>query len=492
MKTRHLTRILLFVFSLAALALACNGGPIGPSPSATPAQASAPGVSLTVYNQGTALVRDRRQFELSSGFNQIAFTDVASSMDPTSVLFRSLTDPQGTIVLEQNYEYDLVGVAALLQRYLDQQVRVVTQDGTAYEGLLLSARGDVILEDDGGRVTVVTLANIRDFSFPELPEGLITRPTLVWSLQAEEAGQHDVEVTYLTGGISWTADYVLLLGLDETSLDLDGWITLTNNSGASFENALLKLIAGDLQRLPTDAYAVEEMMYAAAPTATPVGVEQREFFEYHLYEIPRPVSVGDREIKQIEFVSAAGVPASRFFVYDGLQCRNYYWYCAPSGYPQTDPGYGVATNPRVMVMVEFDTDEIEADLPRGRVRVYQEDIDGAALLIGEDTIDHTPEGEQVRLYVGDAFDILGERIQTDFRRPSDHSLEEEYSITLTNHKDDAVEVRVVEHLSRWSEWRIFNANADYSEMDSSTIEFRVTIPANGETTVHYGVRYTWP
>ena len=495
MDSRRLARILPISLTLTGLALACNGLALDPTPSRTPtlgpAQASEPGVSLTVYNQGTALVRDRRQFDLTAGFNEIAFTDVASQMDPTSVLFRSLTDPDGTLVLEQNYEFDLVGVAALLQRYLDQPIRVLTQDGTAYEGTLLSAQGDIILEAANGRVMVVTQGSIQDFSFPELPEGLITRPTLVWSLQTEEEGTHDVEVTYLTGGITWTADYVLLLGTDERSLDLDGWISLNNNSGASFENALLKLIAGDLQRLPmADMVAMEEGYGGGAPT--PPAVEQREFFEYHLYEIPRPVTVNDREIKQIEFVSAAGIAADRFFVYDGLQCQNYYWYCAPSGYPQTDPGYGVATNPRVMVMVEFDTDDIGADLPRGRVRVYQEDIDGAALLIGEDTIDHTPEGETVRLYVGDAFDIIGQRIQTDFRTPNTHTLEEEYSITLTNHKDEAVEVRVVEHLSRWSEWRIFNSNADHTEMDSSTIEFRVEVPANGETTIHYGVRYTWP
>jgi hypothetical protein len=493
MDPRRFARLLPLSLALTGIALACNG--LGPTPTRTPtllpAQASEPGVSLTVYNQGTALVRDRRRFDLSSGFNEVAFTDVASQMDPTSVLFRSLTDPQGTQVLEQNYEFDLVGVAALLQRYLDQHIRVLTQDGTAYEGTLLSAQGDIILEGSDGRVMVITQGNIQDFSFPDLPEGLITRPTLVWSLQANQAGTHDVEVTYLTNGISWTADYVLLLSDDEEHLDLDGWISLNNNSGASFENALLKLIAGDLQRLQMADMVAMEAEYGGAAQPTP-GVEQREFFEYHLYEIPRPVTVRDREIKQIEFINAAGVPSDRFYVYDGLQCQNYTWYCAPSSYPQTDPTYGVVTNARVMVMVEFDTDEVGADLPGGRVRLYQEDVDGAALLIGEDTLDHTPQGETVRLYVGDAFDIIGERIQTDFRTPNSHSLEEEYSITLSNHKDEAVEVRVVEHLFRWSEWTIFTANADYREMDSSTIEFRVPVPANGEATIHYGVRYTWP
>jgi hypothetical protein len=488
-------RVTLAALALAFLGLACNEVGLFPTlaPTFTPglAEATQANLALTVYNQGTALVRDRRQFDLISGLNRIAFSDVASQIDPSSVLFLSVTDPEGTRVLEQNYAYDLVGAAALLDKYLDQEIRVVTQDGVAYEGRLLSGRGDIILEGTDGRVTVVRLDNIQEFSFPELPEGLITRPTLLWQVFADQGGRHDVEVTYLTGGLSWQADYVLLLAADDSSIDLDGWVTLTNNSGTTFQDAQLKLIAGDLQRLPQPGYAAEEVMFAA-PTAMPADVEQREFFEYHLYEIPRLVTVADREIKQIEFVSATDISAERFFVYDAMQCRNYYWYCSFSGYVQSDPSYGVASNPQVMVMVEFDTEEVEADLPRGRVRVYQEDIDGSALLIGEDTINHTPQGERVRLYVGDAFDIVGERIQADFQRPSSNSLQETYEITLRNHKDEAVEVRVVEHLFRWSEWQILDSNADYTEMDASNIEFRVRLPANGERTVRYTVLYTWP
>jgi len=463
-----------------------------PGPRTPPAEAAEGGLSLTVYNQGTALVRDRRQIQLREGVNELRFGDVAASIDPTSVLFRSLTDPSGTAVLEQNYEYDLVGAAALLEKYLDQSITVVTRDGTLYAGTLLSGRGDIILQDDEGRVTVVGADDIQEFSFPNLPEGLITRPTLVWRLLSPKAGAQDVEITYLTGGVTWQADYVLLLGADERSIDLDGWITLGNTSGATFSDALLKLIAGDLNRLPEPGFAAAEDMLRATATQPATAVEQREFFEYHLYEIPRPVTVADNETKQIEFVRADGVAASKFFVYDGLQCQSYYWYCAYAGYAQTEPSYGVASNPKVMVMVEFDTDDVDADLPRGRVRLYQEDVDGAALLIGEDQIDHTPKGEQLRLYVGDAFDIVGERIQTDFRRPSEKSLEETYEITLRNHKDEAVEVRVVEHLFRWSEWRILRSSGDYDKIDSSTIEFRVRIPANGETQVSYTVRYVWP
>jgi hypothetical protein len=480
---------------LAVLAIACTGQgatdePVIPT-QASSAEAAETTLALTVYNEGTALVRDRREFNFARGFNEIAFTDVAASIDPTSVLFKSLTDPEGTSILEQNYQYDLVDSSALFKKYLDQLIRVVTEDGTLYEGRLLSSQGGIILQDEDGQVSVIS-GSVKEVSFPELPEGLITRPTLVWQLMANEAGSQDVEITYLTGGVSWQSDYVVLLGSDEESIDLDGWVTMRNNSGTTYEDAHLKLIAGDLQRVSQDRFAAQDMLFAAEAEMAAAPVEQREFFEYHLYEVPRPVTVRNNENKQIEFVSVNEVPAEKFFVYDALQCRNNYWYCSFYGYPQTDQSYGIASNPKVMVLLEFDTEDAEADLPKGRVRVYQEDIDGAALLIGEDSIDHTPEGETVRLYVGDAFDIVGERIQTDFRRPSDKTLEESFEITLRNHKDEAVEVRVVEHLFRWSEWRVLQSSHDFEKLDSTTIEFRVRVPADGEITLDYDVRYFWP
>ena len=485
----------LATLGLALLAIACTGQgatdePIIPT-QALSAEAAETTLALTVYNEGTALVRDRREFVFSRGFNEIAFSDVAASIDPTSVLFKSLTDPEGTSILEQNYQYDLVDSSALFKKYLDQIIRVVTEDGTLYEGLLLSSQGGIILQDEDGQVSIIS-GSVKEVSFPELPDGLITRPTLVWQLMAEEAGSQDVEITYLTGGVSWQSDYVVLLGSDELSIDLDGWITMRNNSGTTYEDAQLKLIAGDLQRLAQDRFSAGDAIFAAEAELSAAPVEQREFFEYHLYEVPRPVTLRNNENKQIEFVSVNEVPAAKFFVYDALQCRNNYWYCSFYGYPQTDPSYGIASNPKVMVLLEFDTEDAQVDLPKGRVRVYQEDIDGAALLIGEDRIDHTPEGETVRLYIGDAFDIVGERIQTDFRRPSDKTLEESFEITLRNHKDEAVEVRIVEHLFRWSEWRVLQSSHDFEKLDSTTIEFRVRIPADGEVTVDYDVRYFWP
>jgi len=494
---RTLTAGLLFLLGVVLIvSWSASEGTASPAPAGwattTPAQAADASLAITIYNEGSALVRDQRQFELSQGINDVEFTDVASMMDPTSVLFKSLTDPTGTTVLEQNYVYDLVNTSALLEKYLDQPIRVVTTDGLTYEGTLLSGRDNIILEDENGEVQVITSSATRQFSFPELPDGLITRPTLEWKLVAGQAGEHDVEITYLTYGMTWQADYVLLLSEDSSSLDLDGWVTLNNSSGAAYEDAQLKLIAGDLQRVqeaglsaPTAEFERVEEDYYAAP------VEEREFFEYHLYEVPRPVTLRNNESKQIEFVTAASVPSDKFFVYDGLQCQNSYWYCSFYGSFQNDPSYGTQSNPKVMVMVEFDTDNVEADLPRGSVRLYQEDIDGAALLIGEQQIDHTPEGEILQLYVGDAFEIVGQRIQTDFRNPSHNVVEEDFEITIRNHKDEAVQVRVVEHLLRWREWRILRSNKDYTKQDSDTIEFLVNIPADGETTVTYNVRYEW-
>jgi hypothetical protein len=479
------------IFTLMAT-LAVIGGLMVSSVGAQDAGTTSDGVSLTIYNQGTALVQDKRTFDLQSGENTLDFTDVAASIDATSVSFKSITDPLGTTVLEQNYVYDLVGSSALLERYLDQKVEIVTNDGTTFSGQLLSGRnGEVILRADDGQVTVISQVNIRDIRFPALPEGLITRPTLRWLLQTGTTGQQQVELTYLTGGMSWTADYTVLLDTDNTKLDLNGWITLSNTSGASFQDAQVKLVAGDVNRLPEpELYAREQglMMDAVAQAAPQVA--QREFFEYQLYELNRHVTVADNETKQVEFVSGADVPAHTFFVYEGG--TPFYGY----GYPITDQYYGQSGVTDVQNWLEFSTGEengLGADLPAGRIRVYQEDTDGAALLIGENRIDHTPMGEDVRMYLGNAFDLVGEHVQTNFQLIGSNVLEETYEIKLRNRKDDeTVQIRVPEHMFRWSNWEILNASTDFVKLDSNTIEFRVDVAPGEEKVITYTVRYTWP
>jgi len=354
----------------------------------------------------------------------------------------------------------------------------------------LSGADNVILEAADGQVTVVPFDKIKEFTFPALPEGLITRPTLVWQVESVQGDLQDVEVTYLTGGVNWQANYIVVLADDEQSLDLDGWVTLNNRSGTSYQDAKLKLIAGDIHRAARDDYVVEKEVFMAAEAAPAPQVEERQFFEYHLYEVQRPVTVKDQQTKQIEFATATGVPATKFFVYDGAQIS--FW---GAYQPVDDPSYGTASNKKVMVMLEFaNTEEagLGIPLPKGTLRVFKQDVDGSTLLIGEDSIDHTPKDENLRLYVGDAFDIVGERIQTDFRVEYDEDwMEESYEITLRNHKDEDVEVRVVEHLFRWTEWQILESSHDYEKMDAQTIEFRVPVEAGGETVVTYTVRYEW-
>jgi len=477
--------------TILLLAVVAVSGAFGPRALAEKVLAQGTGPELAVYNQGIALVKEARTLTLAQGVQPVTITDVAAQIDPTSVHFKSLTDPAGTTVLEQNFEYDLVGADKLLSKYVDQPIQLITNDGAAYEGALLNGSGDIILQDKDGQVLVVNRGSVRDFTFPKLPEGLITRPSLVWLVDAQEAGEQRAEITYMTNGIGWQANYVLLLARDDQTLDLNGWITLDNHSGATYRDAKLKLIAGDINQVrqgqPEQVYKV--MAEVAAPTPQ---VAERGFFEYHLYEVQRPVTIKDNQTKQIEFVTATGVPAEKFFVYDGAQGYSFW------GGLQTDPGYGADTDVKqVKTMLQFDTGEegVNAQLPKGVVRVYQADVDGSALLVGEDIIEHTPKDENVRLYIGDAFDIVGERIQTNFAQLGDKTIEESYEITVRNHKAEAVQVRVVEHLYRWSDWEIVaesaEESAEHTRLDAQTVEWRLDVPADGEAKVTYTVRYRW-
>ncbi len=448
------------------------------------------GVSLTVYNSGSALVQDRRTFTLNVGQTVLNFTDVAATIDPTSVSFVSLTDPSGTYVLEQNYVYDLVNSQALLDRYLDQTIEYTAKDGTVYTGQLLSGRGgDIILREASGEVRVVKLADARDIKFPALPDGLITRPTLRWLIESASGGAQQVELTYLANGLTWTSDYTILLATNNRRLDLNGWITLTNTSGTSFADAQLKLVAGDVNRItqmPMIAMRAEADVMMAAPTPQ---VEQRDFSEYKLYEIPRPVTVGNNETKQVQFVASTGVNATTFYVYDSSPS----WY--NFGYLMDDRTYGQTGVTTVGTYLEFSTGEdggVGAALPAGRVRVYQQDIDGAALLIGENTINHTPKGETIQMFLGNAFDLVGERVQTNYNMIASNVIEESYEITLRNQKEnESVEIRVPERLFRWTNWQIIQSSIPFIQINSNTVEFRVTVPAGGEVKLSYTVRYTY-
>lgn len=447
-----------------------------------------PSVSLTIYNQGTSLVRDRRTITLQNGLNTLDFTDVTAQIDARSVTFRSITDPDGTVVLEQNYLYDLIGGSALLQRYLDEQIEITTEDGERLSGQLLST-GDIILRLADGQVVHTTYDKIRNIRFPSLPGGLITRPTLRWLLHTQKPGEQEIELTYLTGGLNWSADYNLLLATNNQSFDLNGWVTFENTSGASFTDAQVKLIAGEVKRAAAKRFGGAHAMLKISHGDIP-EVEQREMFEYQLYEIGRPVSIVQNETKQVEFLTRHGIPAQIFYVFDGSSWIGTY------KQPFIESNYGVNEVTSVMTFIEFSTGEdngLDGDLPAGHIRVYQNDIDGSAVLIGENQIKHIPKGETVKFELGNAFDLVGERKQTDFKRLSETVIEETHEIRLRNRKDtQTIEIRVQERLFRWSNWEILSSSDPYTKLNSSTIEFRVAVEPSVEKVVTYTARYSWP
>ncbi len=448
-------------------------------------------VELTVYNQNLGLVKEQRTIRLKKGLNEINFTDVASQIDATSVHFKSITAPDAVTVLEQNFEYDLVSRDKLLQKYIDKEIEMVRRFGVSGEkvetlkGTLLSTRDGLTLKVGDN----IYLNPTGEVILAKLPEGFVTKPTLNWLLNSEQAGEHKVEVGYLTNGINWNADYVIVVDKDDKKIDLNGWVTINNQSGATYRDAKLKLIAGDIHRVsPPSVPTYDRMLFAEKAAAAP-QFEEKPFFEYHMYTLQRTTTIRDNETKQIEFAQASQVPVRKLFIYDGSRIP-FYGY---SQYSRADQRFGTQSNKEVMVMLEFKNSKdnnLGIPLPKGRMRVYKEDTDKTLQFIGEDWIEHTPKDEPVRIYLGNAFDIVGERVQTDFKRGDDWVIES-YKITLRNHKDDAVEIKVVEHLYRWSNWKIIEKSQDYEKRDARTIEFTLPIPANSERAITYTVRYWW-
>jgi hypothetical protein len=446
---------------------------------------------------GYAMVRQSAQFDLTRGRNRVNLTNVAAYIDPTTVRFESLTDPS-TRVIEQGYQFDLVSSQKLMERYIDQVITIDQQSAnglTQITGRLLTADGTLVLAGDDGRIhSINEYSNIH---FPELPGGLITRPTLAWDLMADRAGMHRTKVSYQTTGITWWADYNLTFeaGADENSgfLDVGAWVSILNQSGASYDDARLKLIAGDVNRIeppgmPT-RMRVEAFDTAAADAA---GFEERSFFEFHLYTLGRQTSIPNNSTRQIElFPALARVPARKLLAYYGAM--PYYTF---GDRPMTDRDLGIPMNTKVDVYLEFDNNEesgLGIPLPAGRVRVSQlDESDDSLELIGENVIEHTPRDETVLLRLGSAFDVVGERRQVDFEIDTGaERMEETIEVTLRNHKTEPVEVIVKESLFRWATNDVVEATHDYEREDNLTIHFPVTVPADGEVVVRYRVRYTW-
>jgi hypothetical protein len=509
-------------------------------------QAPAPATALTIYSNaapgsispdayrspsrgtvpGYAVVRQERDLELTKGRNAVRFTDVAALIDPTTVAFESMTDAKGTTVLEQNYQFDLVSTDKLLQKYIDRPIAVDQIRGQATEsfnGTLLSTQGGVVLRRDDG--TVQILPHNAGVRLPALPGGLITRPTLVWDVATQRPGTHRSRVSYQTQGLTWWADYNVVYAEgananlathpgrfapsrqagasplpggraeDSCRLDVGAWVSIVNQSGASYADSKLKLVAGDVHRAPQRPAAASPVAENRASKVRQEidGFAEKSFFEYHLYTLGRTTTLPDNSTKQIElFPAARRVPCEKLLVYYG----------APGGYrgflssPATDRNYGVQSNRKVDVYLQFrnaENNNMGMPLPAGRVRVSKQDpADQTLEFIGEDVIDHTPRNEKLLLKLGSAFDVVGERRQVDFKVDTNRkTMTEEIEVKLRNQKKEKVEVLVKENLYRWVNWSIGHRSHEYRKDDSRTIVFPVTVAPEAEVTVRYTVQYSW-
>ena len=501
--------VLTLVFAGPAVAAPAEPGPATAltiystaEPGAIPPELYSPGMTGG-YNMrelpGYAVIKQERDIELKEGRSTIRFTDVAAQIDPTTVSFVSLTDPE-TRVLEQNYQFDLVSADKLMERYLDRIVTIEQAAGDkiqTFTGTLLSTAGGVVLRDDKGGVQVVRSYN--NAKFPELPGGLITKPTLVWDVTTAKPGQHRTRVTYQTGAMVWWADYNVTFaeGADANSglLELGAWVSIVNRSGASYGDAKLKLIAGEVHRAPRPARAAGRMMAMERKmdvSAPQQGFEEKAFFEYHLYTLGRPTTLPDNSTKQIElFPAARQVPCEKVLVYYGLPERYGYF-----GSPMMDRELGTQCNKKVDIYLRFKNEEkigLGMPLPAGRIRVSKLDpADSSLEFIGEDSIAHTPKNEEVLIKLGTAFDVVGERKQTDFAvDTSRKTIDEAFEIKVRNHKTEPVKVIVKESLYRWSTWEITQSTHKYEKIDARTVHFPVTVDKDGEVVIRYKVHYTW-
>jgi hypothetical protein len=444
-------------------------------------------LALTIYNSNLALIRDVRQILLPSGTFNLRFMDVAATINPTTVHLRSLSGRAGLNVLEQNYEYDLLEPDKILRKYVGRTVKVI-RDRTVNGSTVTEETEAELLAYNNGPVwriggEIVTGLRADQYRFPELPDNLYSRPTLVWMLDNRGAPRQRVETSYLAGGMAWNADYVLTVARDDRSAELGGWVTITNNSGTSFRNAALQLIAGDLHRT-SEGYARDESRVAQKmelAAAAPAAFVREAFSEYHLYALQRRTSVNDKQTKQISLLTAGAVPVEKRFVVEGQQF--YYRNRQHPGSPLKDV---------VKVYYRFRNDEeagLGVPMPAGTVRVYQADSKGSIQFAGEDRIEHTPKDEQINLYTGNAFDVVCERKQTDYRKIADDVYEMAFEITLRNHKDAAIAVEVNEPIA--GDWQMLDATHKWTKSDAWAATFTVPVAGSGISTLRYRVRVRW-
>ena len=473
---------LMFLLVLSSLTLIA-GAEDKPVPGGTAMRKSGltdqSSVALTIYNSNIALVKDQRDIEFGAGDNTLQFMDVAAQILPTTVHIKSLTDVQGLRVLEQNYEYDLLNPGKLLEKYVGKEVKLY--DKNYYTGKDEWLVGTLLSANDGYVYQIGNEIHINPpgrVILPQVPENLMAKPTLVWLLRAAKAGKQKIEASYLTNKITWQADYITVLSADDTKADVSGWVTIDNKSGATYQNATLKLVAGDVHRVQPEHIYTRTMAMEAAPAAPPPQFREEGFFEYHLYTLDRPATVKDNQTKQMALLSAAAIPVTKRLIFQGQQV---YFY---------NP-YGEGSFPKQKVSVSLEIDNAQKNnlgipLPKGTVRVYKADKDGSLQFIGEDAIDHTAKDEKITVKMGEAFDVVGERKQTDFKRIADTVSETAWEISLRNHKTVPTAVRILEPLP--GDWEVLSASHKHEKADAHTLRFDVTVPKNKEIKVTYRVR----
>ena len=442
-------------------------------------------LSVTVYNSNIALVRDVRGLLLPSGLFRLKLMDIAATVNPATVHFRSLNEPDKLGVLEQNYEYDLLEPAKLLNKYVGKEVtlvRSVMENGSTKREEVRAT----LLANNNGPVwkignDIVTGGYAESYRFPEVPANLFDRPTLLMSLENSGSHKQQIEASYLARDLSWNSDYVLTVGRDDQAADLDGWVTLVNNSGTAFHNARLQLVAGDLNRIQpaSSGMAARDMNMKQAARAEQFA--QENFSEYHLYTLGRKTSVEDKETKQISLLQGSGIPVQKRFVVNG---QNFYYH------NQYNPGSPLKDN--VLVFYKFKNDEksgLGMPMPAGSVRVYQKDSKGNILFVGEDRIDHTPKDEALNIHIGTAFDVICERKQTDYKHIDTHTWEMEFEITLRNHKDTPVTIEVNEPIG--GDWEMVSSSYKYTKTAAWAAQFNVPVAANGTSVLKYRIRAHW-
>jgi hypothetical protein len=438
------------------------------------------GVAITVYNVNLGLVKDWREIKLPKGTSDLRFMDVASKIIPTSVSIKSLVDTESLRILEQNFEYDLLNPQKLLDKYVGKEVKLYQKNPYTEREEIMTA---TLLSNNGGPIfrigDEITFGHPGRIIFPGVPENLISKPTLVWFLENSLSSPQKVEASYLTDGINWRADYVLTLNDKDDMADLSGWVTIDNKSGTTYKNARMKLVAGDVNRVRDESEYKDKMLRFAKAEAMPAAPQfkEEEFFEYHIYSLQRTSTIKENQTKQISLVAAGDVPVRKELIFQGAKFYYYNQYGEPM------------PNQKIGVFVQIENrkeNNLGMPLPKGVVRVYKNDTEGSLQFVGEDSIDHTPKDEKIRIKLGEAFDVIGGRKQTDWKKIANDTYEAAFEISLRNHKKEDVTVKVIEPVP--GDWKMLVNSHDFIKTEAFTAEFNIPVPKDKEVKLTYRVR----